>query len=168
MCIAQKLRYRYVSWGSCEARPVLQKRCNHMFQCFNHLDSYKCCILLYYPLTSTASLKRHSCGLRKNPLLLQSTSDLFSSDCEGGLAKLVHLTFNTWAGSLQWVAHTSLDTLLLQHTSRGQRPWSSSVALRISRLHAAGKRQQNSAFTDFYAHAKAFPVASSPLKLLFP
>lgn len=73
----------------------------------------------------------------------------------GGLTKWVHLTFNTWAGSLQWVAHTSLDiplpTVLPVVSGPGpplstDRRW---PALWISRLHAAGKRQGNFAFPDF-------------------
>lgn len=38
---------------------------------------------------------------------------------------------------------------------------------RISRLHAAGKRQGNFAFPNFYTHTEAFPV-TSPLKPFFP
>lgn len=39
--------------------------------------------------------------------------------------------------------------------------------VRISRLHAAGKRQGIFASPEFYAHTEAFPVAS-PLKHFFP
>lgn len=103
----------------------------------------------------------------KITLSFQSRSELF------GLVKWVHLTFNTWAGSLQWVAHTSLDIPLpniLPVVSGPGPPLSTDhrrSTLRINRLHAAGKRQENFGFPDFYAHTGAFPVAS-PLKLFFP
>ncbi len=67
-----------------------------------------------------------------------------------GLAKWVHLTFNTPAGSLQWVAHTSLDIPLLPDVlpvvSGPGPPLSTDhrqSTLWISRLHAAGKGQGN-------------------------
>lgn len=90
-----------------------------------------------------------------------------------GPAKWVHLTFNTWVGSLQWVAHTSLHIPLsdMLPVASGPGPplstdhrWST---LRISRLQEVSKRQGNFAFPDFHAYNQGNPCCFT-FEALFP